>query len=587
MNNTVRPGSEARGERYELAIQQFGLGTESVDVAYKEANYTLPINFLVSNTRNGLKGIRARNVSYKISVLDSEKTYCSTGWDPISSFDDESKDYILPGLGVTPTESLEDINLGDCGLLQPSLGQNVVMELQVKYQYSSQATLYVDAMSRKHRREQGITPGFKKSQTAKTPVQSYINVKEPITYYETESGERQVVPFAARFGFETPGFNVRYKVNPESIRIVDSSLTTDTSTCNGLKSSQEGENIYSVSDNAERRINLRQQGSWFDADTSPSPLRCTMKIEEDDKGQISPTGEQLVMRIDGNYTIVKEDQMTGFNVKNTICSRRNCPLLVTQEYASNSPYELYSECTMGNTVDSRGGCSIRVPNSSGMNWRLPNLEKHGGSDVVVEQGKIAMRLENFLDQVPGDISLPNKQSTKSSYAETLINSGGPDDYEAFGVPNEDDIRREATSSAGVIFYEEISQPNNVQMSSLRGTLCSENDAVSGISDMDEAKKDYMSLWADGGSRRPLSIVVSVESCQDSISRFVVDSAQCGVNQYVNLVDASLQFYNPTDSVDSDQFDEQACQSATQQVRSCSGVLVKEGRNLRCYGGSFN
>ena len=588
MNNTVRPGSEARGEEYELAIQQFGLGTESVDVAYKEANYTLPVNFLVSNTRNGLKGIRARNVSYKISVLDSEKTYCTTGWDPISSFDDESKDYILPGLGVTPTESLEDINLGDCGLLQPSLGQNVVMELQVKYQYSSQATLYVDAMSRKHRREQGITPGFKKSQTAKTPVQSYINVKEPITYYETESGERKVVPFAARFGFETPGFNVRYRVNPESIRIVDSSLTTDTSTCNGLKSSSQGENTYSVSDSAERRINLRQQGNWFDADTSPSPLRCTMKIEKDDKGQISPTGEELVMRIDGNYTIVKEDQMTGFNVKNTICSRRNCPLLVTQEYADNSTYELYSECTMGNTIDSRGGCSIRVPNSSGMNWRIPNLETHNGSYITVDQGNIARRLENFLADAPDDVTIDNKQSTNSSYAETLINSGGPNDYEAFGVPKEQDIQRQGTSSAGVVFYEETSNPNNVQVESLRAKLCSENTAVSGISDIEEAMEEYMFLWADGSStRNPLSIVVSVESCQRSISRFIADSAQCGVNQYVNMVDASLQFYNPTDSVDSDQFNEQECQSVTQQVRSCSGVLVKERRNLRCYGGSFN
>jgi hypothetical protein len=55
---------------------------------------------------------------------------------------------------------------------------------------------------------------------------------------------------------------------------------------------------------------------------------------------------------------------------------------------------------------------------------------------------------------------------------------------------------------------------------------------------------------------------------------------------VNIIDASLQFYNPTDSVDSDTFDEQACQGVAERVRECSGVLVEGRRDLRCYGGQF-
>lgn len=583
MNNTVRPGSEARGERYELNIVQFGLGKSKVDVAYKEANYTLPVNFLVSNTRHGLKGIKARNVSYKISVLNSEKTFCTTGWSSISSFDDRSKDYILPGLGVTPTESLEELNLGNCGLLQPSMGKNVVMELQVKYQYSSQATLYVDAMSRKYRREKGITPSFKKSKTAKTPVQSYINVKQPITFYTTESGERKVVPFAARFGFETPGFNVRYKVNPESVQIVDSSLTTNTSTCNGLKPAGQ-ENYYGVSDAAERRINLRQQRTWFDADTSPSSLRCTMRIEDEDVGQISPTGEQLVMRIDANYTVVKEDQMTGFDVVNTICTERNCPLLVTQGYASSAPseYDLYSKCSTSNSIDARDGCAIRVPESSEMNWRLPNLAEENGTIINIESGMIAKRLENFLANAPSYVPIGDKKSLKSNYAQTVTN--GPE-YAAYGTPSEQDIQRETVNTEGVIFYEEDSKPHNVQMNSLRGALCEEERRLSGS--IDAAMRQYMAKWAeDQQGTRPLQIVVSVQSCSDTIEQYLVDSTSCTVNQGVNLLGATVQFANPFDSVNDDQFKEQACQSAMDQVRSCTGVLVEQRNRLRCYGGSF-
>lgn len=585
LNNTVRPGSEARGERYELQIEQFGLGVDNIDVAYKEASYPLPVNFLVSNTRNGLKGITARNVSYKISVMDSEDTYCSTGWESVSSFEGEDRDVVLPGLGVSPVESLEELNLGDCQLLQPSLGINRVMELQVKYQYSSQATLYVDAMSRQHRREQGIDPSFKKSETADTPVQSYINVQEPITYYETESGDRKVVPFAARFGFETPGFDVRYKVNPDSVQIVDSSLTTHTDTCNGLNHT-EGD-YYTVSENAERRINLRQKNSWFNSETSPAPLRCTMKIEQEDVDQISPTGEELVMRIDGNYTIVKEDRMTGFDVRNTLCTRFTCPMVVTQEYADDSEYDLYSKCTSGNSVDARGGCSIRVPNSSEMNWRMPNLAERNEEEVTIEQGLIARRLDAFLSDAPSQVPIDGslRESAVSSYADSLTSSSDP---VPFGVPSIDEIQQQTVRERGVIFYEEQSSPSNVKMSSLSGALCTEEvEADSDTSNIEEAMKDYMYVWGDDrSSEKPLQIVVEANSCQDTIAEYLVDSTSCTVNQGVNILDAGVQIVNPFDSLDSDQFDEKACESAMEQVRSCTGVLVEQRGRLECYGGNF-
>ena len=588
LNNTVRPGSEARGERYELQIEQFGLGSgDSIDVAYKEANYALPINFLVSNTRNGLKGIPARNVSYKITVRDFDTKYCTTGWKPISSFGEDGRDAILPGLGVSPTDSMEKLNLGNCELLQPSLGVDRVMELQVKYQYSSQATLYVDAMSRQYRREEGIEPSFKKSETANTPVQSYINVKEPITFYETESGERKVVPFSARFGFQTPSTDVKYKVKPESIKIVDSSLTTDTSTCPGIQS-ESRENYYRISDNAETRIELRQNNSFFNSQAEPAPLRCTMALTQGAKNRISPTGEELVMRIDGNYTVVKEDRLTGFDVRNTLCTRYNCPLVVTEEYANDSQYNLYSECASGNSVDARGGCSIRVPGSGNeMNWRLPNVAKRNGEPVVVEQGSVARELGSFLNDqatdAPINLRFGEKEAAKTQEVSNMISGSDPVPY---GVPTSEEITRQAARSNGVIFYESERNPGNVKIAQLDAAICEQQKVSSGS--VKEALRDYMAEWKESsrGDRDLLQIVVEKRDCQDSISEFIVDSASCGINQYVNIIDASLQFYNPTDSVDSDTFDEQACQGVAERVRECSGVLVEGRRDLRCYGGQF-
>jgi len=558
LNNTVRPGSEARGERYELQISQFSLGTDTVDVAYKEAGYTLPVNFLVENTRNGLKGINARNVSYQISISDSEKEYCSTGWKNISSFDDE-RNYILPGLGVSPTESMEQLNLGNCELLQPSLGQNLVMDLQVQYNYASQATLYVDAMSREHRREQGIEPGFKKSETADTPVQSYINVNSPITFYETEGGDRNAVPFAARFGFETPGFNSKYRIMPESIQIADSSVTTHTDTCTGLEQDTDvGENYYEISENAKERITRRQQDRWFSSDVEPAPLRCTMKIDEDDLGQISPTGEQLIMRIDGNYTIVKEDQMTGFDVQNTMCTRFNCPMLVTEEFNESSPYNLHSTCSTEMTVDARDGCGLIDPSgSSGWRERSPVLVD--GQPVTIEEGKTARKAGNILD---GSGELDMFDHIARNRGNLQVGSEDP-----VGAPN---LERRDTNSNGVIYYQDTNNPGNIQVETVRYQLCSQATEKTGIGDLNAAASEFMSEWGSrNDNMNPVKVGMTSTSC----------SGLSGTSSY----GGSYGGYPGTSGSGSSG----SGTSVSDKVNSCNGVVVTRSGNAQCYGGSFN
>lgn len=576
MNNTVRPGSEARGETYELQIAQFGLGTDRVDVAYKEAEYTLPVNFLVENTRNGLKGINARNVSYNIAVKDREETYCSTGWNKISSFDDE-RNYILPGLGVSPTDSLEELNLGDCGLLQPSMGDNLVMELQVRYNYASQATLYVDAMSREYRREQGIEPGFKKSETAKTPVQSYINVNSPITFYETEGGDRNAVPFAARFGFETPGFNSKYRIDPDSIQIVDSSVTMNTDTCNGLERDEDkGDNYYEISDEAKERINLRQNDSWFSADVEPAPLRCTMKIKEEDLGQISPTGEQLVMRIDGNYTILKQDKMTGFDVTNTLCTRHNCPMLVTEEYAEESPYDLHSKCSTDITVDARDGCSVRNPEEGDSGWRTPNVVE----GLTIEEGETARSAGNYVDGLDLPFSITHKDKSNMNL----------DDSTPISAP---ELSRRQERSAGAVLYQKGEQ-RSLEIETLNAKLCREETEKDSVDDLSQASQKYMQEWQNkqDGEKSPIALSVNTISCEEPLKEKIKQVYACefgllseGIQGYVDFY-ADLYTMNFDELGDIESEIPDSCRQLDRNPLSCDGVLVERSNNVRCYGGEF-
>ena len=338
-NNTARPGSEDVGEKYRLEVDEFSLGGQSgVDIAYKRPEYKVPVSFLMVNTRHGLKGIDARNVEWRVRIGDADrsgkKAYCGTGWKSVDNLEG-SDGTILPGTSFSPRLSnLDELSLGECDMLQPALGHDYTGELDVKYDYSSQSTLYVRAMSRQNMRDEEITPEFKESETADTPVQTFINVKEPITYVSSEntgdnSGARSI-PFTVQVGTNTDRYDIEYRVHPDNFDIVDSSVTTNSGdSCIGLNSTGEP-NQYELSELAQNRINNRidteDTTTWFDRAKNPSPARCTFEIEN--PGSVSPTGETLTMRVDANYTVVIEETSDPFEVKNTMCTQGlNCPVL--------------------------------------------------------------------------------------------------------------------------------------------------------------------------------------------------------------------------------------------------------------------
>ena len=405
MNNTEQPGSEDVGERYALQIDNFNVNDGyTLDVNRRTANTTVPVGFSVYNPRNGLKGITAHDVEYRVSILgpdnDQGDPICQTeGWNDLGGqFSDGNA--ILPGGFATPSQTLENLNIGNCGLLQPALGIDRKVELQVKYDYSSQATLYVDAMSWENLQSLGERPSTKESETADTPVQSYVNAESPIVYRQ-EGNQRTSDHFEVQLGFTTEQNNLKYRIDPDSIKFYDSTETERVGGSRCQLSEDGGNDQFTVteatSDYLNRRVDPEDPSSWFDSVTGPSPIRCTMQLS--DPQGISPTGETLTMRVEGNYTVMFEESFTEFEITNTACENLgtyNCPLLITkEEKQNNAEYsEVYSRCDSDIRIDAQNGCDIRKFDG---NWEVitgPINAK--GVDGDIEEGEVALTWSTFI-----------------------------------------------------------------------------------------------------------------------------------------------------------------------------------------------
>jgi len=240
MNNSQRPGSESEGQSFGLQIENFHVNDgHNLDVSGRSPDDDLRAGFSVYNPIRGLKGIDAHGVEYRITI-DSERTECQTDWTSlggefavesgIDSDEDGSENTrgtILAGDFAQPIGGMEDLNLGDCGLMQPALGSSSDAELEVRYNYSSQSTLQIQAMSEDHMLDQGMRPDPASSQTANTPVKTFINTRSPVVYREFSDGSRRPDIFPVSIGFETEDFNVGYQVIPEDLVIESSSLLAD------------------------------------------------------------------------------------------------------------------------------------------------------------------------------------------------------------------------------------------------------------------------------------------------------------------------------------------------------------------------
>lgn len=414
LNQTRRPGSEDVGETYELRVENLMVyGSDvGVDVAYQRPNAQVPVSFLLTNTRHGLKGINAENVDYRVKVRDERLVggtdLCETDWLDLEKFggnppsdSDIFEDRLLPGEAVEPLNyaSGEDsLNLQECGLLQPSAGTNMDFILQVRYDYSSQSTLQVDAMSRDHRRSEEIPIEFKNSETADTPVETYIEVRSPILFQDTDSG-RTPIPFRSRIGVQTDERDIRYKIDTDDFEMTDSEIT-EALDCNGL---DESGNTYTLAEQASRRIERRQREDWFSHRNQPVPVSCQFQIKESEVDSISPTGETLTMSADVSYTVLKEEQRESFEVANSLCTDYNCPMLIPLQSNSitdniarkkldeelepgDDGYWNKSYAHCGRPQDAQQGCSVI------RSFKLEDRSAGPITDQTVQQGEIALNV---------------------------------------------------------------------------------------------------------------------------------------------------------------------------------------------------
>ncbi|MFB6190259.1 MAG: hypothetical protein ABEJ91_01680, partial [Candidatus Nanohaloarchaea archaeon] len=388
--------------------ESFRVGQGStVNVAYKDTNYALPVSFTLSNPRHGLKGITARDVKYRIKVIDASKTFCDTGWIPVNAYnaDSDSVDNdIFPGTSASTgyltidrqmlrskfggdwNEKHDALTLSSCHFLQPALGSFKTVMLQVRYDYFSQSTLYFQAMSLQYlQNHPAIDKNRKPSKTADTPVKAAITVNSPVLFNQ-KTMEPQ--PFAVQATLKTDEYDLKYKV--QRLKIDKSSKTTIYDGSNNCQfENGKGEDLLSLTDRAKNSI-LSSSGRnrWFTQENKPPIFGCVMALENPSK--ISPSGETLTMGIEANYTVAKQRIIDSFKVYNSKCSSQlDCPLLVTASYnATDSDYDWLTKCT---GIDAGNGCSV-LEGPEDANWmRSTSLLMTGSGklDRQLERGEIA------------------------------------------------------------------------------------------------------------------------------------------------------------------------------------------------------
>jgi hypothetical protein len=432
MNNTQRPGSEAVGQEYDLTVDGFEVANgQTIDVAYNNPGQPLSVSFALNNPRNGLRGIEANNVKYNLSVnRNNGASLCNTGFKSIELYTGggRSPDTILPGdsWAFRSNEAVrQDITLRNCNLLQPGqIELTREAELQIKYEYGSQSNLDIRAMSYDNLDQQGIDRSFKESETADTPVKSYINAYAPVLFDEYQDGERNARPFDVQVGLKTDRTDIKYRVDPNSIRFTPSTATeiAAPTRCDFVPvdgTEDELVTTYKLEQSAIDQINREsfESDSWYDATRGPTVMECPLQIANPE--DISTSGETLIMDVNADYTVIKEDVTYDFQTWNTLCSGRNCPFLVTQQDKQqlSDPENFLSTCSPSKRADASGGCDVRKLSEElgdledwQEDWQNPSDDELHFNYETIGRGQTAYRWDT-ADVIEGQAahksSIPN------------------------------------------------------------------------------------------------------------------------------------------------------------------------------------
>lgn len=544
MNNTQRPGSEEAGQEYDLTANGFEIEQgQTIDAAYQRPSRPLSVAFALENPRYGLKGISARDVQYRVLVRDNQGgELCGTEFLPISFYQDSSIDSttIPPGdsyavgVGTNERNLEESLNLFECRLLQPGQAKLTrTAELAFMYDYSSQSNLRIRAMSYENFADRDLDRGYKKSETADTPVKSYVNVYAPVLFDETEDGDRNARPFEVQIGLQTDDPNIRYRVDPESIRFTPSRSTEIVGgSCEDFEEASTGPGgveTYRLDDPGVTQIERETTdvGRWYTTARSPSVMECTMKIASPE--DISSSGETLILDVSANYTVIKDGVTDDFQTWNTLCSGHNCPFLVPEQTLNGQSERIQnnfiSTCDPALRATAVGGCDVREP---GIDYDTDiqdaeDLDEDawvnglGGNDVInyekVNEGETAYDWNYFVQE-----SAPESMRSHSY----LSGTGGKP---VIGLDEEEwtEITPDRDAPARALYITGAGEPDTRfrELSDQRA-VCADLHGGS----TENAVSEFAQIWGDRYSSekvlylKPASVKSSCEPNQGAIESFI-------------------------------------------------------------------
>lgn len=434
-----RPGSESAGLSFGLEIEEFEVNSgNTMDISGWDKDSTIPVNLQVFNPVQNFKGIDARNAKYRVSLSDGGTTVCTsaedTEWDLLGGAfgGGEPDGEIDRGEFANPARSLEELTLENCGLLQPGLDEQQVTsaEAEIRYDYSSQASTTFRVMSNQYRQEQGIRQEADPSETADTPVQTYINPRTPAVYREGNNGRESEI-FPVRVGFETNSFDTEYRIHVDDFELDPSSLVQDVDradvdsdfTCEDLDYDSD-RGVYTFSDDKKDEIESTQENSWYSQGFNPEAI-CYMVIREEELNTISATGETLNMDVDGNYTVREMSASTSFETQNSACLSPNidCPVVVpeSESMTTEDGYPLLrSECDSSwNLQASNDGCTV-VENKND-NWGSPtSINGDNEFSNSINNRETAYLVEEIEHEEPGQSRLVKGDKYPDNPSETAI-----------------------------------------------------------------------------------------------------------------------------------------------------------------------
>jgi hypothetical protein len=362
-SKTERPDSEDATKSFDLSVRSFQLGREgeAFDISSESAEEGIPIEMRIFNNRRGIDGIDARDVEFRILMVngefDARTPLCDTGWVPVDkvpqlpAYDadgDGEADDLPPGTGLSSgflrldkdrVASSVDwdgdyITPKSCHLLQPGVGEEAEVRLGVRYEYFSSAGLIFEAMSNSYiQSSQSIRRDTTQSLSPDTPVQAGLSLDGPVPALDDRPSS-----FSLRALMETDEDNVQFVT--QDMRIINSREACIQGTgisspecvndpgeealdCS-FKPSSDSQNVLIPKESTLEEYRGKGPGgrTFFDDQQSPQTAGCQMMLRNPES--ISRTGETLAIRMEANYTVIK-DRPDDFKAANLICTEKNCP----------------------------------------------------------------------------------------------------------------------------------------------------------------------------------------------------------------------------------------------------------------------